>query len=271
MAGQSVTAAYEGQPIRALHERVAAALGEQISRMSPGQQLPPESQLTTTFEVSRSTIRRALQHLVDEGLLMKRQGRGTFVAPQRLVHPLDRLRPFVSIFTAVGQHPEGRLRAYQWVDPADELPEALAQMGCGALLVRRVYYVSDVPKALAEIFLPEGIGRRITRKAIEEHPVYQVLDELGIVLHHAEMIVRSQAAAAGDAQELGLPPGSPLLVLERTTFDNDQRIVECARYYLPAQTFELRLNVQAQQPESVSYSFSQSGADLVLIPSRDGA
>lgn len=270
MTAENVKVLPEGQRITALHEQVAAALGEQISRMTPGQQLPPESQLTTTFEASRSTIRRAIQHLVDEGLLVKRQGKGTFVAPQRLVHPLDRLRPFVSIFTAVGQHPEGRLRAYTWVDPTDELPEALARIGCGALLVRRVYYVGGVAKAVAEIFLPEDIGRRIAREAIEEHPVYQVLDELGIVLHHAEMIVRSQSAAADNAEELGLPPGSPLLVLERTTYDNDQHIAECARYYLPAQAFELRLNVQAQQPESVSYSFSQSGADLVLIPSGEG-
>lgn len=270
MAEQSVAAPDTGQRVTALHEQIAAALGEQISRMTPGQQVLPESQLMATFGASRSTIRRALQRLADEGLLVKRQGKGTFVAEQRLVHPLDRLRPFVSIFTAVGQHPEGRLRAYQWVEASDELPDALARLGCGALLVRRVYYVDGVAKALAEIFLPDSVGRRITREAIEEHPVYQVLDELGIVLHHAEMIVRSHAAAADDAQELGLPPGSPLLVLERTTFDNDQHIVECARYYLPAQTFELRLNVQAQQPESVSYSFSQSGADLVLISSREG-
>lgn len=250
-----------------LHQQIADILRERIIQMPDGAPLPTELELVATFGVSRSTVRKALEGLVIDGLLIRRQGKGTFVAPQRLVHPLDRLRPFISIFTAVGKHPEGILLDYQWISETARLPQRLTDNPSGALLVRRLYRLEGQPQALAELFIPHPIGRAISRAAIEEHPIFQVLeDELGIVPDHAEVVIRSQEASTEQADKLNVAQGSSLLVMERSTYDHESRIVECARYYLPSHSFEIRLNVQARELKPVAYSFARPGADLVLVP-----
>ena len=253
-----------------LHQQLAAVLRERIASLPSGEPLPTELELVATFGVSRGTVRKALQGLVDDGLLVRRQGKGTFVAPQRLVHPLDRLRPFISIFTAVGKYPEGIVLDYEWISDATRLPPPLTDNRAGALLVRRLYHLDTNPQALAELFIPDPVGRAISRASIEEHPIYQVLeDELGIVPDHAEVVIRSQGASVEQAGALKVAAGSPLLMMERTTYDSGARIVECARYYLPSHAFEIRLNVQAQELQPVSYSFARpGGADLVLVPGQ---
>lgn len=252
-----------------LHQQLAEVLRDKIAQMPSGDPLPTELELVATFGVSRSTVRKALQGLVDDGLLVRRQGKGTFVAPQRLVHPLDRLRPFISIFTAVGKHPDGILLDYQWISEAARLPQQLTANSDGALLVRRLYRLDTTPQALAEIFIPHPFGRAISRAAIEEHPIYQVLeDELGIIPDHAAVVIRSQGATTEQAAVLEVAVGSPLLVMERSTHDREARIVECARYYLPSDSFEIRLSVKARELQPVSYSFARPGVDLVLVPGQ---
>lgn len=241
-------------------------LRELVTRLTPGQQLPTEQQLIDNFNVSRGTVRRAVQQLVEEGLLVRRQGKGTFVAPAQLVHPLDRLRPFVSIFTAAGKYPEGTVLAYEWITEPTLLPDPLSLGNDEALLVRRLYTLEGVSQALAEIFVPGSLGRHISRSEIEEHPIYQVLQQrLGVSLDHAEIAVRGHAASTEQAELLQLATGAPLLVMQRVTYDSQQQLVECALYHLPAQTFEVRLAVQAQEPEALSYSFHRPAARLAVV------
>lgn len=253
-----------------IHEQLATRLRDMATQLAPGQQLPTEQELVKRFRVSRSTVRRAVQQLVDEGLLVRRQGKGTFLAAGRFVHPLDQLRPFISIFTAAGKHPEGTMLAYEWIAEPELLPEPLSSGGEGALLVRRLYSLEGIPQALGEIFVPGAFGRRISRSEIEEHPIYQVLQQrLGVTPHHAEIVLRSQGASAEQAERLRLAPGAPLLRMQRATYDSKRHVVECARYYLPSESFELRLTVHGQEPEALSYSFPRSGAHLVLIANED--
>lgn len=248
-----------------VHQQLSELLRAQVMQLKPGSQLPTEHRLAASHRVSRTTVRRAVQSLVDEGLLIRHQGKGTFVAPQRIVHPLDQLRPFVSIFTAAGILPTGRVLEYRWVASAD-IPSELPTMDTGALLVRRLYLLADAPQAMAEIYVPDPLGQQISRDEIEEHPIYQVLqDRLGVNLGGATVSLRSLPAARDLAAHLELELGSPLLVMQRATYDNQERLVECALYHLPADKFELQLTVPARRPQAVAYSFTHPDANLVLI------
>lgn len=249
----------------AMHHQLAQLLRARVMRLQPGEQFPTEHQLAADYQISRTTVRRSVQTLVAEGLLVRRQGKGTFVAPQRIVHPLDRLRPFVSIFTAAGIMPTGHVLAYQWVSGADT-PAGLPAMERGALLVRRLYLLAETPQAVAEIYVPDPFGQQIARSEIQEHPIYQVLqDKLNLTLAQGAVTLRSTPASSPIAEHLQLPPGNPVLVMQRATYDDQDRLVECAFYHLPADKFELQLSVPARQPETLSYSFSHPGANLVLI------
>ncbi|TNC25722.1 GntR family transcriptional regulator [Amycolatopsis alkalitolerans] len=246
-----------------MHEQLAVRLRALIAQLPADSRMPTEKDLVDRYGVSRTTVRRALGALVDEGLLVRRQGAGTFVAPQRVVHPLDRLRPFVSIFSSVGKQPEGRILRFEWA----ENPPQLAALGLSeGLLVRRLYTIDGAPQAVADIAVPGPFGTRISRSQIEEHPIYQVLQDLGLTLSYGRITLVSQGAAGDLAQHLGVETGHPLLVLSRTTFDEDDRVVEHATYHLLPDRFELRLTVDAAELESVSYSFSRPGPELVMKP-----
>ncbi len=252
----------------AIHVQLAAELQARIAGLAAGSRLPTEGELMAAYAVSRTTVRRAVQSLVDAGLLVRRQGKGTFVCEQRMVHPLDRLRPFVSMFVGAGKHPEGKILCYEWVDDA-LAPVASADAAVAALHVRRLYSLDGQPQAAAEIFVPEPFGQQITRAEIEEHPVYQVLhDKLGLVPHHADVTVRSQPALLSEASDLHVELDHPLLLMQRVTYDGEGRVIEWATYYLPGERFELRLTVEASVPETVAYSFTHSGADLMLITDK---
>jgi len=255
----------------AIHAQLAAALQARIAGLAAGSQLPTEEELMAAYAVSRTTVRRAVQSLVNASLLVRRQGKGTFVCEQRMVHPLDRLRPFVSMFIGAGKHPEGKILSYEWVDDASA-PVASADAAVAtvaALRVRRLYSLDEQPQAAAEIFVPEPFGQQITRGEIEEHPVYQVLhDKLGLVPHHADVTVRSQPALLSEASDLHVELDHPLLLMQRVTYDGEGRVIEWATYYLPGERFELRLTVEASVPETVAYSFTHSGADLMLITDK---
>lgn len=242
--------------IATVHAQLQARLRQFVASAQPGQQLPTEQQLTEMFGVSRSTVRRAVQQFIDDGTLVRRQGKGTFVAATRLVQPLDHLRPFISMFTAAGKYPEGTVLDYKWVADPALVPQPARDEG--HLLVRRLYRLNGVPQALADIFVPGSLGRRISRGDIEEHPIYEVFQrQLGVSLDHADIVLGARDADVEQAGPLECPIGSSLLLMQRTTYDNQNEVVESALYYLPASMFELRLTVQAQEIEPQSYSFSR--------------
>jgi GntR family transcriptional regulator len=248
-----------------IHQQLAERLRAQVSQMTPDSQIPTENELVSRYGVSRTTVRRALSGLVEEGLLVRRQGAGTFVAPRRIVHPLDQLRPFISIFASVGKHPEGQILRFEWASEP-QLPPQVAHPVDGALMIRRLYTIDGAPQAVADIAVPDPFGQRISRAEIEEHPIYQVLqDKLGLTLSYGQITLTSQSAPEDLAQPLGIATGHPLLVLQRATMDADDRLLEHATYYLLPDRFELRLTVGATELEKVSYSFSRPGPELVML------
>lgn len=242
-----------------MHDELAQRLRDLVVTMRPDTQMPTEKELVQSFAVSRTTVRRALSALVEERLLVRRQGAGTFVAPRRTVHLFDQLRPFVSIFDDTGSYPQGRIVRFELIDPSGD-PDEVGGKGHGGLLVRRLYTVGEAPHGLVDITLPPHIGRRIARAQIDEHPVYEVLqDDLGIEVDRGDLAVSSVGASAEDATALRVEVGSPLLGLARVTYDRTGAVVERTEYRLLPHLFEMRLTVTAQGHRFPSYSFSRPG------------
>jgi GntR family transcriptional regulator len=248
-----------------VHQQLSALLRALASRLGPGGQLPTEMELMNEHRISRATVRRALDTLVDEGLLIRHRGKGTFVRHNRLVHGLDQLRPFVTIFTEAGQEPEGTLLIHEWISDSTKLPDPIAQTDQEALHVRRLYQADGIPATIADIFVPKELGLLITRADLEQHPVYQVIqNKLGLYPHHADVIVRS-VAVTEDLDALDAELGSPLLVLQRTTYDPNDVMLECTMLYLRPDAIELQLRVEAADLQGASYDFPTPSPRLIRI------
>src|SRR4051794_30723807 len=123
---------------QALYDQLAARLIEEVAVMRSGQRLPTETELMAAYGVSRTTVRSAVAALVERGLLVKRQGKGTFVNKPEVTHSLDHLSPFVAVLAAAGKESETRLSDFGWVTGAG-VPSELGGPDARVLAFRRLY------------------------------------------------------------------------------------------------------------------------------------
>ncbi|CAN5871183.1 GntR family transcriptional regulator [soil metagenome] len=230
--------------VSTLHEQLSTELRAFIQRQTVDRKLPTEEELMEGYGVSRTTVRRALQTLVEEGLLVRRQGKGTFVAPSPVVQSLDRLRPFAASLTSEGER-EALLVDLGWLS-GDEVPAALGGPDALAFGFRRLYLVEQRPHALLHSMVPEALGRHIGRADLEAQPIYDVLQkQFGVMLSRADFTISCRPAEEAIAKLLHVKPDTPLLILRRVTFDDHGAAVESATHWLLPDMHRLQLSVDS--------------------------
>lgn len=194
--------------------------------MGAGEAMPGERDLAQSIGVSRVTVRRALNDLVSEGLLIQRQGAGTFIA-ERIEQPLSLLTGFSEDMRIRGLVP-----GVIWLEKNHVLPttdEAMAlNLSPGARVARLKRVRTADGRALAiELatlsaeLVPdlEGIGKSL----------YAALEARGVKPVRALQRLRAELVTAQDAQLLSVPEGSAVLAIERRSFLADGRPVEYTR------------------------------------------
>ncbi len=234
--------ALERDSAHPLYEQVLDRLRDLIARAGEsGRQLPSEEELTGQFNVSRSTVRKAMRRLVDEDALVRRRGKGTFIARPvpNIVHSIDRLAPFFETFRQVGEEIRTEVIDFSWEENAD-LPKELKGWERPVLAFRRRYVSRGVPHAITRIQVPFQIGRRLARADIETAPIYDVLrTTLGLGLRHAQFLVSCRQPSHEMSELLEISQGSLLLVLDRITHDKGGQAVERTTHFLRPDVYQL--------------------------------
>jgi len=211
--------------------QVRDQLRDLISGRQPGEALPSERDLSEQLGVSRPTLRAAIEDLTRDGLLVRRQGRGTFTSPRKV---LQELAPTATgdfnVPPAAGDwrsrvvtfqlEPAGaRLGRRMQLSPADEL-----------VSVVRVRIVDDEPMAIERILLPAVLVPGIAPPDFESGSLYQLLRiRYEVVVTDAVQTTEPTVIDADESALLGVPLHAPALLFERTTKDSTGRIVEYTR------------------------------------------
>lgn len=233
------------QSFRSLYEQIADRLRDDIVATGAGGQLPTEEALMLRYGVSRSTVRKAVQRLVDESILYRRQGKGTFVARPlpHIVHSLDEIAPFYDTFRRAGEDFTAEILDFQWSETID-LPDVLKGWQRPVLTYQRRYVSRGVPHAIAQVSLPLDIGRKIARADLEASPIYGVLrGKLGITFGSVDYIVSSRQPPADVSTALEISQSSSLLVMDRVTRDVEGRAVESTRHFLRPDVYQLSVHL----------------------------
>lgn len=252
-----------------MHEQLAAELRAFVQRQAVDTKLPTEEELLEAYGVSRTTVRRALQTLVEEGLLVRHQGKGTFVAQSPVVQSLDRLMPFAASLETKGER-EARLVDLGWLT-GEEVPTALGGPDGRAFGFRRLYMVEQRPHALIHSMVPEVLGRQISRTDLEAQPIYHVLQkQLGITLHHADFTISCRQADETIAELLSVKPDTPLLILRRVTFDDHGAAVESATHWLLPDAHRLQLSVDSHGLAPLLELRADTSSPPTPVPSEEG-
>jgi GntR family transcriptional regulator len=212
-----------------------------------GEALPAEPELAQRFKVSQGTVRKALDALTADGLLVRRQGKGTFVATHaeaQLQYRFLRLMPDEGPREAMRRRflELKRLRA-----PADIARALELKAGDGVLQLRRLLLSGDTPVVLDDIWLPARLFKGLSAERLQAYrgPMYGLFEaEFGVQMIRAEERLRAVAASAADAALLGVAPGAPLLLVERRSFTYADRPVEWRRglYRTEAHYYRNELN-----------------------------
>lgn len=227
--------------------RVAKALREAITTgsLQPGDQLPTEHELTKEYEVSRTTIRKALDQLASANLVQRHQGLGTFVAPQGLSHGLGDLRSFTEVMRERG-FDAGIHDASVGID-FDSPLEAREHLRSSRIwLIARTRTGDGLPFCTQDSWLPDPLGSLIDADELEERrSLYALLEDVaGVAPDEATEIIRAEAADAIDAQRLQIARGTPLIVIYRWTQDRRGLPIEYARSASPGDRYEYVIKLQ---------------------------
>ncbi len=218
-----------------LYSRVEAVLASEIAdgALKVGDQLPTEDSLIARFEVSRITVRRAIQNLVSRGLVEIRRGKGTFVAAPKITQELTELSGFVEDMRALGRRPTARVIGKEIVTADTTVARHLAlTKGEHVVRIRRVRLADGVPVSFDETYLPVEIGKRIMTNNLKVEPIFTLLErKYDVPLVEAEYKLEAVAAEAEVAAALRVKQGSPIFRIERTSYSTGNRPVDYERLY----------------------------------------
>ena len=227
--------AARGPAFRPLYLQVRDLLVDRLdaSEWRPGDALPSELELAARFDVSQGTVRKALDALAADNLLVRRQGKGTFVATHtEEKHSLFR---FLRIRRndGVDEYPASRLVEVRRARASADAARALAlKAGDPVIVVRRVLEYEGEPAVLDEIVVSAALFKGLTRARVGAHrgSMYSLFEtQFGVRIVRAREKLRAVAADAQAASLLRVEPGHPLLAVERVTYTYADRAVEWRR------------------------------------------
>jgi GntR family transcriptional regulator len=220
-----------------LYQKLQQALRDAIQNrvLAPDEALPPERDLATEFQVSRITVRKALDGLVGEGLLVRRQGAGTFVA-SRVEKSFSKLSSFTEDMISRGRTPrsEWLKRAEGTVTPEESMVLGLSP-GTPVYRFHRIRYADDLPMALEYSTVP---GVSLPAAEAVGASLYEALAGAGSRPTRALQRLRAVLFTPEQAELLGVSPGSPGLLIERRGFLKDGRAVEFTQSYYRGDAYD---------------------------------
>lgn len=214
-----------------LHQQVSRALRDYIgASLQPNDMIPTESELEAHFRVSRATIRRAIDDLVEEGLLARRQGAGTFVCGPRVTYEPAALASWSETIRALGRVPHTRATRCREVTGPDWVRERL-RLGVSetAVWLWRLRLAEDEPMSVMVNYLPARLAPGFAARGLARESLYDELRETyGLVPARAEDEVEAALATDDEAALLDVAPASAVIEVRRITYLADETPIEVA-------------------------------------------
>jgi DNA-binding GntR family transcriptional regulator len=234
-----------------LYYQVAQELERAIDAgdIAAGTRLENEIVLAKKLDLSRLTLRRAVEYLVDRGLVIRRRGAGTVVVHPQVRRPIE-LSSLYEDLARDGRRPSTKVLTIEPQPAPDQIAHAFnLDEGVRVLTLERLRYAGDEPLALLRNYLPLGLVD-LTAEALESGGLYQLLRAAGIRLQLASQTVGARLASAADARALHERKGAPLLTMQRHTYDELGRPVEVAHHVYRAALYSLEFVLSARSARS---------------------
>lgn len=210
-----------------LYLQLKEIIKEDIYRGSykAGQQLPPESELCNTYGVSRITTRRAIADLVEEGILHRKQGKGTFVRESKVSRELISVGGFSELTTASGKTPSSQILSSAVME-ADEALAGTLQIGTGdsVLKLHRLLFIDNEPFIIETSYYPLHYLPDLEKYIGEAASTYSILkNRYNVEITRSEKVLNVVFASEYEAGLFQCDLGAPLFAIEKKGYDRSGR------------------------------------------------
>ena len=215
---------------RQIRQLIVSALDQ--GEWKPGELIPSEMDLAVRFQVSQGTVRKAIDELSAENLVVRRQGKGTFVATHHEARVQFR---FLRLMPDAGEahQPENQIVEVRRMRGPAEVARVLdIKAGDSVVFIRRLQYFDAVPTIMEEIWLPGAIFKGLTAERLAEYkgPMYGLFEtEFGTQMIRASEKLKAVSADELAVELLKVQAGTPLLSVERVAYTYGDRPVELRR------------------------------------------
>ena len=190
--------------------------------LKPGDLIPSEREFSEQFEISRMTVRQAINNLVNNGYLVRKQGRGTFVAQQKIEQKLKGLTSFSEDMRSRGMVPSTKLLEFRQVAASKPVADKL-MLAEGSMVyeMKRVRLADDTPMALETSYLPVELVAGLDA-SIAQGSLYDYIENtLKLTIGHATQVLEASIAKGLECKILEIKEGTPVLLIKRyTNLDN---------------------------------------------------
>lgn len=207
----------------------------------PGDAIPSESELAARFNVSQGTVRKAIDEMAADNLLVRRQGKGTFVATHNDPRSFFRfLRIAPNEGELQSEHDSIPIECWRAKAGADVARTLGLEQGAPIIILRRLLKFGDEPVVFDEIYLPGDLFQDLTLDILKESDksLYSLFESrYGVRMIRADERLRAVSADRVSADLLRVPEGSPLLLVERVTFTYGNKPVEWRRGFYSTQNY----------------------------------
>ncbi len=236
-----------------LYHQVEESIRQAISEKMyvPGKAIPTETELQDLYDVSRETVRKAVNNLVQAGLLEKRKGVGTFVTRPKIVHRLGRLYGSTEEILARQASPGTTFIERKKL----KAPESLADLmglneGDHIIKVKRLRFVNSEPVAILSSYLPEDLVPNLIDVEFKDNSLYKTLEGIyGFRLREADEVIEAGSISRKDAKWLEVPKMTPILVVKRLTYLDTGRVIEKLTALYRSDRFKYQVKLEGR-PEN---------------------
>lgn len=208
-----------------------------------GTRIPSERKLAETYHVSRMTLRQAVQTLIDEGLLRRAIGSGTFVTNQKVQEHMSGISSFTETMEAVGKVPSSKTLSYKIIEPTFKESQALELKANERVLrMERLRFGDGEPICLETTTVSAELIKGMPQVDVTESFYRSLAEQKGIIPANAKQYISAILASPRIAEMLDIKAGDPILKLKQISYLKNQKPFEFVETQYVAQRFEFYLN-----------------------------
>ncbi|KRK79141.1 GntR family transcriptional regulator [Companilactobacillus nodensis] len=223
-----------------IHNRIKKEI--ESGKWAVGERIPSERKLAEDFDVSRMTLRQAIQTLVDEGILQRQVGSGTYVASSKVQEKMSGTTSFTEITEGQGKKPSSKTVSYHIADPSmSEMEKLKLEDGDQVLRMERIRYADDQPICFEVTTIPTTIVSNLGKEDITSSLYKALEDKAGLRLGDATQTVSAMLSSEKIANLLKVKRGSAILRVRQVTTLDDGRPFEYVRSQYAGDRFEFYL------------------------------